>query len=202
MPANANGPHRSHRSDAMWPHWYGHLSQIVSPKQSEKPATHEDFEDLKNQAAALKRTTAEIEAEIKGGLWDKQKRWELRRDVVFDCVKRIAQADEALVGLHALHQVPEVPNNIGSMQARHDRIVTWVKASADLDESKLTVAVTCSKETKEAVEGFASAASRIARQLTAEKIAEAYTDGRKELAITLFAARAALRKELGIEAEK
>jgi hypothetical protein len=165
-------------------------------------ATHEDFEDLKNQTAALKRTTAEIEAEIKGGLWDKQKRWELKRDVVFHCIKRIAQADEALVGLHALHQVPEVPDNLGSMQSRHDRIVAWAKASAEFDESKLMVAVTCCKETKEAVEGFVSVAARIARQLTAENIATAYTDGGKELAVKLFVARAALRKELGIDAEK
>jgi hypothetical protein len=187
-------------ASSAWAFISSHISRVK--RRTSNLATHEDFEDLKNQTAALKRTTTEIEAEIKGGLWDKQRRWELKRDVVFGSIKRIAQTDEALVGLHALYQVPELPDNLGSMQSRHDRIVAWAKASAELDESKLLVAVTCSKETKEAVEGFVCVAARIARQLTAEKIATAYTGGGKELAVKLFVARAALRRELGIDAEK
>src|SRR6266849_3945597 len=59
-------------------------------KKAEGLATREEFKDLQKQTAELTRTTKEIEAKISGELWNQQKRWELKREVLFEATKRVA----------------------------------------------------------------------------------------------------------------
>jgi len=43
------------------------------------------------------RVTNEIEAKISDEVWDRQKRWELKRDVLFEVARKLAAVDEKLV---------------------------------------------------------------------------------------------------------
>jgi hypothetical protein len=60
-------------------------------KKAQNLATREEFKELQKQTAELTRTTAQIEAEISGSQWDRQKRWELKRKVLFE-LGRVARA--------------------------------------------------------------------------------------------------------------
>jgi hypothetical protein len=67
-------------------------------KKGENLATHEDVDKLKEQVRVVTTTTKEIEAKISNEVWDRQKRWELKRDVLFEGTKRLSEVDEALTG--------------------------------------------------------------------------------------------------------
>jgi len=57
--------------------------------------------------AVVTRTTQEIEARISNEVWDRQKRWELKREVLLDATKRIAELDQALTALNAIVRMEE-----------------------------------------------------------------------------------------------
>lgn len=74
--------------------------------KAENRATHEDLKKLIEQTAALTQTTRDIEAKISGELWDKQKRWELKRDVLCQAVRELTQLEAALQNLDAVFSLP------------------------------------------------------------------------------------------------
>jgi hypothetical protein len=68
-------------------------------KKGENLATHEDIDKLVDQMKAVTEATKKIEAEISTGVWDKQKRWVMRREVLFAAAKRMSEVDDALLSL-------------------------------------------------------------------------------------------------------
>jgi hypothetical protein len=58
-------------------------------KKGENLATHEDLGKLVDQVRAVTTTTKEIEAKISTDVWDRQKRWEMKREVLFEATKRL-----------------------------------------------------------------------------------------------------------------
>ena len=75
--------------------------------KGENLATHEDIGKLVDQVRAVTTTTKQIESKIAGDLWDRQKRWELRRDAIFDASKKMAAVKNALSNLHAVHMTDQ-----------------------------------------------------------------------------------------------
>jgi len=59
-------------------------------------ATHDDLDKLVEQVQAVTRETEAIKAEITGGLWDRQKRWEVRRDILLEFMRSAWRLDFAL----------------------------------------------------------------------------------------------------------
>jgi hypothetical protein len=52
-------------------------------------------------------TAKEIEAKISNEMWDRQKRWEMKREVLFEVAKSIADLDDALNVLNSMVWVDE-----------------------------------------------------------------------------------------------
>ena len=73
-----------------------------STKKGENLATHEDIDKLLDQVKAVTEATKKIEAEISGGLWDKQKRWEMKREVLFEATRKISEIDDAISTLSVI----------------------------------------------------------------------------------------------------
>jgi hypothetical protein len=76
-------------------------------KKGENLATHEDIEKLVDQVRAVTLATKEIEAKVSSDIWSQQKRWELKRETLFDATKRLAELNDALAGLHSMMQVEQ-----------------------------------------------------------------------------------------------
>src|SRR5437899_431119 len=84
----------------------GAFSAFVVSYMQEKGknlATKEDVQNVVSQMSAITAATKKIEAEISDKVWDRQKRWELRRDVAFEAAKATGVAKDALTKMHAVY---------------------------------------------------------------------------------------------------
>ncbi len=163
-------------------------------KKGENRAIQEDIEKLT-------KTTKEIEAKISSEMWDRQKRWELKRDVLFQATKRLSEADDALLSYDSVLQIEHRENkadNLTWAESKHERIVKWSKASANFDETREFVGLVCGKETYKAFEDFGGLINKIAAGISSGDV-EIYKKTREDFYKKLFLARFAMRKELGID---
>jgi hypothetical protein len=65
-------------------------------KKGENLATHEDVGKLVAQVAAVTETTKQIEAKISHDVWDRQRKWEMKRDALFEALKDIGSMETCL----------------------------------------------------------------------------------------------------------
>ena len=168
-------------------------------KKGENLATHEDIDKLVDQVAAVTQTTKTIEATISNEVWDRQRRWELKKEVLFAVAKSLAEIDDALVGLYSVKQLAQ---NKGGDPTWNETVVQAHKrfstALTKFEEAKLLVGITCRKESDEAIRDFGLFAGQIGVCLTRKDL-ETYTTSQDELSRKLFKAMAAVRRELGID---
>jgi hypothetical protein len=119
-------------------------------KRAEKLATRKDIEDLT-------RKVEDIKAQISEGVWNRQKRWELEREVLFEATKRLNEIDEALLGLNTRLQYQ---NKTGE-KVLGDYSPTYRSAAVKLDETILLVGLVCAKETEGALKDFLGEVSKV-----------------------------------------
>jgi predicted oxidoreductase len=61
-------------------------------KKGENLAKKEDLDRLVKEVQAVTTTTKEIEAKISNDVWDRQKQWETRKEIVFETLRTLARA--------------------------------------------------------------------------------------------------------------
>jgi hypothetical protein len=111
-------------------------------KKGENLATHEDIDKLLEQVRAVTTTTKEIEAKISSDVWDQQKRWELKRDALFEGLKGIAGVEDSLSALHAVYKTDEESGS-ERPEERLKAYSAFNKAANDLDRSGLIIGLVC-----------------------------------------------------------
>ncbi|MGB0063719.1 MAG: hypothetical protein WBP85_04670 [Terracidiphilus sp.] len=166
-------------------------------KKGENLATHEDLDELVDQMATITRTTKSIEASISSDMWDRQKRWELKRDVLFEAAKRMAEIDDALSHVRSVLKIAGGPG-AEREQYRIKAKQRWEKASIQFQETLVLVGVTGERETIEALEQFSTFGIGIFVELC-KSGPEAYKKLKWDYLKSILKARAAIRKELGID---
>ncbi|MGB9406446.1 MAG: hypothetical protein WCA89_02855 [Terracidiphilus sp.] len=160
-------------------------------KKAENLATREDV-------AAITQTTKSIEAKISDEFWNKQKRWELKREVLFEAAKRLAEVDDALSYLTSVYQYAHQHPTMNLSDNQSKVRERWIKATASIDETKLLVEIVCGSETISAFENFVPLAQRIAVEVIG-KDPEAFAKSKESFFENLIVAKAAIRKELGFD---
>jgi hypothetical protein len=176
----------------------GYLAGYLK-KKGENRAIQEDLDKLLVQVSVVTKATKEIEAKISSDVWDRQKHWELKREVLFEATKRLAEVEEALLAFNAMVQVRKLnPNAPKHSESSADTSKRWNNASAAIDETRLFVAIVCGEEAREAFDEFALFSNNMAAALF-EDDANIYLKSRADLTLKLSAAREAVRKELGVE---
>lgn len=158
-------------------------------KKGENLATHEDINNLNEQVRVVTTTTKEIEAKISNEMWNRQKRWEMKREVLFEVAKSIADLDDAL---NALNLMVLLDENRGE---NYDK---WVQAHARFHAANLLARIACDPETVLDLHAFGAAQAIVAAQIVDKKDKQVYTSSMKERATKLWAATTAVRKELGL----
>jgi len=182
--------------------WLGAYFGAYMKKKGENLATHEDIDKLVAQMAAITKATKEIESKISSDVWDRQKQWELKRDVLLEATKRLVGLENALVGIDSMAQTEGGiinPNQGSWVQLKHQKIKEWTVADSAFDESRCFAAVLCTLETTLVFEDFAKCAGGIVAKICAENNREAYKKSKAEFLRKGAAVRVAIRRELGIE---
>jgi hypothetical protein len=178
----------------------GFLKSYMS-KKGEDLATHEDIEKLVDQMRAVTTATKEIEAKISGEVWDRQKRWELRRDLLLDAVKKTGELNDALTSFHAVCMTEKMMQSMGKARSDEKKVEageTFGKAANDFDRAISLVRLICEDE---AIKGFHAFGlmSRLLYQEMAGGNPEAFLQKTKEYVEKQKTVTAAIRKELGID---
>src|SRR5271166_1206622 len=71
-------------------------------KKGENLATHEDIDKLTKQMGTVTTVTKNIEARISDDYWLKQRRWEVKRDTIFEATRKFGDLEAAFSELTAV----------------------------------------------------------------------------------------------------
>src|ERR1700680_2860518 len=113
-------------------------------KRGEDQAMKDGFAEVLRQVAKTTETTKKIEADISNDVWGRQKRWELKRDVLFEATRRMAAVEDGLLELDSILRVDQKERNESNPAwdaAKNNKILKWSDTSAAFDETRLFVAV-------------------------------------------------------------
>jgi hypothetical protein len=175
-----------------------------SAKKGENLATHEDIDKLVHQVAAVTQTTKEIESKISGELWNKQKHWEMKRDVIFEMSKKISGVDDTLTSMYSKHNYYRTLAQSGEMVDAHAKAETLLiatknfgKAADAYDEALALMSIVYSLELHQALRDFIIFTRKLVPQVQQDP--SVYVHSATEIAKRLFTIRELLRKELGVD---
>jgi hypothetical protein len=177
--------------------WAGAYIGAYLKKKGENLATHEDIDKLVDQVGAVTKTTKEIEAKISSDVWTQQKRWEMKREVLFGAAKVIVELDDCLVTLDSLRNMDD-PDGDKWVEHKHKATTGFREALRKLDETKILITIVCSKETIMEFESFGGFVHEFGRQLVHGETKK-YRESRPEISERMVRIRFVIRKELGIE---
>ena len=167
-------------------------------KKGENLARKEDLDDLISEVHAVTTTTKKIEAEISTAVWDQQKRWEMKREVLFEAARRLGAVNDALISLNSAYQAFRQREQRGepvSLDAKAQAGVKWMDDSSKFEETILLIAIVCGKELKDACDSFHMCFRQIAAGIFRED-AEIYFKSAPEFVTKSNAVTTAIRKEL------
>ena len=161
-------------------------------EKGENLATHEDIDKLVEQVSAVTKTTKEIEAKISDEVWDRQRKWELKRDVLLDAMKKLGVLPERLVSL--VWSDPDTP-----LETRVGENLKWQRAAGEFDAVIFPTEVVCGPELVQAMRKFSLFARGSAdKAMNGKNPGVSQEEWSRELVAKFSSATAAARKELGI----
>jgi hypothetical protein len=168
-------------------------------QKAENLATHEDFQKVLTELKETTRATKEIENKLLDTMWDRQKRWELKRDVLIDIATKLATANNALLSFHALCLTeidPKSKGNPGLVPKRLEIATAWNTATSELQRVVVIASLACSAEVVTALNEFALFVMNLAAKISAGD-SEVYMQQANELFAKHGAISKAMRKEIG-----
>jgi hypothetical protein len=118
-------------------------------KKGENLATHEDIDQLVNQVAAVTQTTKEIEAQISNAVWERQRKWEVRREALFEVTKELGSVEYGL-GILVL-------TFSSAKQGANEKTAageTWNLALEKFKRARVLALLVCGDELKESLDDF------------------------------------------------
>jgi hypothetical protein len=181
--------------------FFGSFLGAYFKKKGENLATHEDIDKLVVQVRAVTTATKEIETKISSDVWDRQKRWELKRDLLFETAKAIAVVRIALVRLSVVFEADKDSKMKGGTERPDERTkagTEWNEAAAVLDQSALLLDLACGAELRRTLLDFRVFARGLAGEAH-EGRPEAISTSMDEFSTKLDRLSDLMRKEIGVE---
>ena len=176
-------------------------------RKGENLATQEDIDKVLEQVSAVTKTTKEIEAKISDDLWNRQKHWEMKREVLFEAIKQIALVRDRLGSLTAVYQTEKDRKNSTSKdeQFEHGRrskvlavIREWSMASDNLEQTSVLLGLVCRKELLQLVLNFSLFQRTLGQEIMKGK-PEAFSNSVQELTNKMRDITTVMREEMGLE---
>ncbi len=132
-------------------------------KKGENLATHEDIDKLVNQVAAVTQATKEIEAQISNAVWERQRKWEARREALFEVTKELGSVEYGL-GILVL-------TFSGTKQRAEEKTAageTWNDALEKFKRARVLALLVCGDELKESLDDFEKFMIAIVKETTSK----------------------------------
>jgi hypothetical protein len=168
-------------------------------KKGENRAIREDLDDLLEQVRAVTTATKEIEAKISTTVWDRQKHWEIKRDVLFEAARRLAAVEDSLMYLNNAYRVDKERQQKGEpgwVEGKQLAADNWTAESRKFDETRMLVTIACGDEVKKACSELIVLTRQIAVGIYGQD-QEIYGNSVQEFVKKSVAVTDAIRKELG-----
>jgi hypothetical protein len=125
-------------------------------KKGENLATHEDLDKLIVQMKATTEATKAIEARISDEVWNKQRQWELKREIIIQLIRSLSATENALMELYSIHAatLPNIQELIAvRLQERLSKTDLWNAANLELDNARVIAALVAGKDLSKAMFG-------------------------------------------------
>src|ERR1017187_4695064 len=171
-------------------------------KKGENLATHEDIGKLVEQMQAVTQATKEIEAKISNEVWNRQKQWEVRRDVIFETVKQLGEVQANFAALVAYGFTLSITTDTTQRETyllkKQQSTEAYNAAFLGLCKSLHIVSLVCGPEVKRELLNIQRIILTNSMKMS---LSETPDPGKvtKELADAMEHVVDAIRKELGIE---
>lgn len=174
--------------------WFG----AYLKKKGENYATKEDLGDLVKQMQALTKAQEEIKAEISDKVWDRQRRWELKRDALIDGTKKTGALIDRLTSLEAsLHSRGNaIAYDEEALAYVRERAKEWNDAAAEFETAAMVVELVCREHVSREMQQLVRLTRAISSRLTGGEL-QAFESSVRDLAERLTRLKAVMREELG-----
>lgn len=180
--------------------WLGAYLGAYLKKKAENLATHEDIDKLVDQMRAVTAATKEIESKVEGKVWDRQRRWELKRDVIFEANKAITDLVNSGAVLHAIVETDSGRTEGPRWDKRAEASTKLNEAARRFDEAVFRATLVCGRELVKRLSQFGILMRELANEINNGSTV-AFMGAVEEMAVKREGIKIASRQELGFENE-
>jgi hypothetical protein len=172
-------------------------------KKGENLATKEDFGDLVKQVQAVTTATKEIENKLSHEVWNRQKQWKLKREVLFELTKAMSSAVDALTTVYSFYETER--KRSGPMPpARQEKELSVTASFSDaataFDNATILATILCGTDLQTAALNFGTFVRET--KMEAKDLPEFPANRLTELAVKRNAVTTEIRRELGLAASE
>ena len=170
-------------------------------KKRENRTIRKDLDELVTKAVT--QATKDVEAKISNDMWDKQRRWEMKRDAFFAVVRELESMERALSDLHTMYTpamgdlAQSGPHTLYMIEQKSKALEQWTGVSARFDAARAQAALAGGAEVLGALNAVGKTMREVAQGLLRGDLA-IYSKSQKDMAAASIRVTAAIRKELGL----
>jgi hypothetical protein len=165
-------------------------------KKGESVATKEDFNDLKEQTRQLTHTTKEIQAKIDDQVWNRQRQWEMKRDILIEFARSISDFEQAIIKIG--NKVENRSKSAYEAQLFSRSIASWSECSHKFERDGFVVGLVVSIRTQIALKELSMILRNATNDILRNETQEAYVQHHKNIVWKLEGFKGLIREELGI----
>jgi hypothetical protein len=165
-------------------------------KKGENLATHEDFDRLLAEVETTTKTTKSIEEKISDMFWNKQRRWELKRDVLLDAARKMGALQFSMQDMEQVAATFARENKTPNWQEQADVYRAFRGAQVNYRECFLLVSLNCATAAISAFMNYGKAIENIVDLTRLGK--PVATEIRNTMAAFALEVVKAIRRELGV----
>ena len=170
-------------------------------KKGENLATQEDVDKLVSQMKAVTQATKDIEAKISTDVWDRQKRWELKRDALFDAVKELGGLETIVSTTISAYKLVHNANDDVVLDAKRLAIESYTDYQVFQRDFNRAMSLAVLVSGPEVVDQFNTAKDVILKmvQFAMHHDVEVPNDMLEKFVDAIYEVRMAVRRELDIK---
>jgi hypothetical protein len=176
--------------------------KTLGGKKGELQAMHEGIDKLLEQVNVVTKRQEEIKAEILDAVWEKQTRWTMKKEVLFETLREMGTLEAAycdLVGTYAASRDNTDPAvRLANAEMRRDSLVAFRAALYRLGAVRTFASVVSSDKVPNTLYGL----QMLYRELAEKSLFNPGPDDNENLATHITQATEAIREDLNAKQSK